>query len=161
MVELREIAWENLWDIVSLKPAEKQKDFLPSNAIFMAMAYVNLKFQYPDACFAVYHEETAVGFTKIVFVEKEENQFNLSEDSYLIDALMIDEKHQGRGYGRSALEQILSFIRTKPWGSSNYIRASCYDKNIVTGKLLESVGFIRTDEFDRGKVGLRVYICAL
>ena len=161
MVELREISWENLWDIISLKPAENQKDYLPSNAVFMAMAFVNLKFQYPDACFAIYHERTAVGFTKIVFVEKNEKQFNLSEDSYMIDALMIDEQYQKMGYGTSALEQILSFIRTKPWGYSHIIRASCYDMNIAAGKLLERMGFNRTGEFDRGKVGLSVYTCIL
>jgi len=157
MVELKEITWENLWEIINLKPAESQIDHLPSNAIFMAMAYVNLKFQYPDACYAIYHGEIAVGFTKIVFVEKKEKQYNLPEDTYLIDALMIDEKYQGNGYGTSALEQILSFIRSKPWGDSNNIRASCYDKNTVTAKMLEKAGFTRTDELDRGKACLRVY----
>ena len=114
MVELKEITWENLWEVLNLKPTESQKDYLPSNAIFMAMAYVNLKFQYPDVCFAVCIGEVVIGFTKIVFVEKDEEQYNLSEDSYLIDALMIDEKYQGKGYGTSALEKILSFIYTKP-----------------------------------------------
>jgi len=161
LIELREITWENLWKIINLKPAESQKDHLPSNAVFMAMAYVNLKLQYPDACFAIYHGENAVGFTKILFIEKGEEQFNLSKDTYFIDAIMIDEKYQGRGYGTSALEQILSFIRKKPWGHSDSIRASCYDKNIVMVRLLEKAGFTRTDKLDREKDGLRVYTIAL
>ena len=68
MIELKEITWDNFWQIVNLKPNESQSRFLPSNAVFMAQAYVNLKSNYPDVCFALYNESEPVGFTKIVYV---------------------------------------------------------------------------------------------
>jgi diamine N-acetyltransferase len=158
MIELKEITWDNFWDVINLKSAETQKHYLQTNAVFMAMAYVNLKFNYPDACFAIYHGETVVGFSKIVFVPKDEEPYDFSEDTYLIDAMMIDERHQGKGYGKAALNQILSFIRTKPWGNSHCIKLSCYDENIAAIKLYEKSGFVKTDRFVRGKKGLRLYI---
>ena len=157
MIELREINWDNFWAVVNLKPKDTQMEFLPSNAVFMAQAYVNLKSNYPDACFAIYSDEDVVGFTKIVFVPEHEGLYHFSEDTYFIDAVMIDEKYQGRGYGRVAMEQILKFIRTEPWGKVISIKLSCYNHNTVATKMYESLGFVKTELFVLGKDGLRLY----
>ena len=160
MIELRDITWNNFWDIINLKIAEAQKDFLPSNAVFMAQAYVNLKIQHPDICFAIYCDDEAIGFTKIVFVPKNEEPFHFSEDTYYLDAMMIDEKYQGKGYGKLALKQILAFIHTKPWGDVLSVKTACYDANPLAAKLYENFGFVKTDRFISGKEGLRLYIYA-
>jgi len=160
MVKLKDITWDNFWVVVNLSPAESQKDFLPSNAVFMAQAYVNLKDQHPDACFAIYHDDNVIGFTKIVFVQKDEKPFYFSEDTYYLDALMIDEKHQGKGYGKLALAQILAFMQAKPWGDTCSIKLSCFDENIDATKLYEKFGFEKTNTFVLGKESLRLYIYA-
>ena len=36
MIELKEITWDNFWQVVALKPSESQREYLPSNAVFMA-----------------------------------------------------------------------------------------------------------------------------
>ena len=157
MVTLKEITWDNLRDVIDLKTTESQKGYLPSNAVFMAQAYVNLKMQYQDACFAIYHDADLIGFTKIVFVPEHEKTFGFSEDTYFIDAMMIDEKHQGKGYGKLALPEIIAFIRIEPWGKVCSIKLSCYDGNTAAANLCGQFGFAGTDQFIPGKAGLRIY----
>ena len=158
MIELKDITWDNFWNIINLKTTEAQRGFLPSNAVFMAQAYVNLKIQHPDACFAIYNGDEAIGFTKIVFVSKDVEPFHFSEDTYYLDAMMIDEKYQGKGYGKLALTQILAFMHTKPWGDACSIKTACYDANPLAAKLYENFGFVKTDRFVSNKEGLRLYV---
>jgi len=157
MIELREITWDNFWAVVNLKPAESQAHYLPPTSVFMAQAYVNLKLQYNDVCFAIYNGSDVVGFTKIVFVSKGEEPFLFDEDTYYLDALMIDEKHQGRGYGKAALKQILKYIKTAPWGKVCSIKTACYQDNTNAAALYEKFGFVKTDRFIQGRQGLHVY----
>jgi len=156
-MKLKEITWDNFWDVVNLKPAKSQSKFLPANSIFMAQAYVNLKMHYRDICFSIYHNSDLIGFTKIVFVEKNEPTFNFSEDTYYIDALMIDEKHQGKGFGKLSLSEILSWIHAKPWGLVHSIKSSCYDENAAMVGLFQKFNFTKTNDFVRGRNALRIY----
>ena len=157
MIDLKEITWENFQEIINLKPSESQSNFLPSNAIFMAQAYVNLKFKYPDVCFALYNESKPVGFTKIVYVPKNKEPYQFSEDSYMIDAIMIDIEYQGKGYGRAALCQILKYIESKPFGEADSIKLSCYDDNTNAVSIYEKEGFNKTNKFTNKEKGLRIY----
>lgn len=109
MIEFKEITKENFWQIVNLKLHESQREYLPSNAVFMAQAFLNLKLDYPDVCFAIYKESLPVGFTKIVYVPKCEDPYQFAENSY-----MIDHHYQGNGYGKEALNHLLKYIKTKP-----------------------------------------------
>lgn len=157
MIELKEITWENFWQIINLKPRESQSAYLPSNAVFMAQAYVNSKFNYPDVCFALYKELHPVGFAKIVYVPKCVEPYHFLEDSYMIDAIMIDGQHRGKGYGREALYQVLKYIESKPLGEADSIKLSCYDDNIVASSIYEKVGFSKTDKFANKEKKLRIF----
>lgn len=157
MIELKEITCENFWKVVELRPNESQREYLHSNAVFMAQAYVNLKFRYPDACFALYSGSHIVGFTKVVYVPRCAGPYNFSEDTYMIDAFMIDGREQGKGYGKAGFQQVLAFIETKPWGESNTIKLACHDSNTVAVSMYRKAGFCETDQFvDRDK-RLRIY----
>jgi diamine N-acetyltransferase len=158
VVKLKDITWENFWRVVGLRPTEAQRGYLPENAVFMAQAYVNLKSNYDDICFAVYNGDEVVGFTKIVFVGKGEPPFNFDEDTYYLDALMIDESFQGRGFGKAALKEILDFIATKPWGPANSVKTACYDENTAAAAMYVNQGFKPTNQFVPNKKGLRLYI---
>lgn len=157
MIKLKEITWENFWQIINLKPKESQSIYLPTNAVFMAQAYVNSKFNYPDVCFALYNESEPIGFTKIVYVPKNVEPYDFSEDSYMIDAIMIDSKHQGKGYGKEALYKVLRYIESKPLGQADSIKLSCYDDNIVAVSIYEEVGFLKTDRFANNKKNLCIF----
>ena len=71
---------------------------------------------------------------------------------------MIDCSHQGKGYGKSALKQILNYISTKPWGEVYAVKTACYDENIYANKMYEEFGFTKTDRFIPNKQGLRIYV---
>lgn len=124
----------------------------------MAQAYVNLKFKYPDVCFALYNESQPVGFTKIVYVPKGVKPYHFSEDTYMIDAIMIDAKHQGKGYGKAALRQVLRYIESKPFGESNTIKLACHDDNIIAIGIYEKAGFRKTDQLTNREKKIYVYI---
>lgn len=144
------------WKIIDLKPSESQIRYLPSNSVFMAQAYVNSKLKYPDACFALYKESQLVGFTKIVYVPKGVEPYCFLEDSYMIDAIMIDATHQGYGYGKEALRQVLKYIESKPFGEADTIKLSCHDENIIAIGVYEKAGFYKTDKL--ANKGDRFYI---
>ena len=156
-MELKEITWENLWQVINLKPSEAQSRFLPSNAVFMAQAYVNLKFNFPDVCFALYNECEPVGFTKIVYVPKGEEPYKFLEDSYMIDAIMVDSQHQNKGYGNESLQQVMKFIETKPLGKAESIKLACYEDNLIAISMYEKIGFYKTDKFINKEKQLRIY----
>ena len=42
--------------------------------------------------------------------------------AYDIWHMMIDESAQGHGYGSAALDQVIEYIRTKPFGTSGRVR---------------------------------------
>lgn len=123
----------------------------------MAQAYINSKFNYPDVCFALYNELQPVGFTKIVYVPKYVEPYQFLEDSYMIDAIMIDGQHQGMGYGKEALYQMLRYIESKPLGDADSIKLSCYDDNIVAISIYERVGFYKTDKFANKEKKLHIF----
>ena len=157
MIELKEITWDNFWQVVALKPSESQREYLPSNAVFMAQTYVNLKFNYPDACFALANESQVVGFAKIVYVPQGAEPYNFPEDTYMIDAFMIDSQEQGKGYGRAGFQKVLAFVEAKPWGEADTVKLAFHEKNTVAIGMYQRAGFCQTDQFvDRDK-GLRIY----
>ena len=63
---------------------------------------------------------------------------------YDIWHMMIDEAEQGHGYGSAALDRVIDYIRTKPFGSSNRVALTCNKENLVARKLYEHKGFVAT-----------------
>lgn len=108
-------------------------------------------------CFALYNESEPVGFTKVVYVPKGAEPYGFSEDTYMIDALMIDAKHQGKGCGSEAFRQVLRFIETRPFGESNIITLACHDNNTFAVGICEESSFHETDQFVNREKKLRIY----
>ncbi|WP_185806814.1 GNAT family N-acetyltransferase [Bacillus sp. HMF5848] len=150
-MEFKEITWDNLWDVLALKVNETQKKFVADNAVFLAQAYVNVKYGYPDSCFAIYEKSELVGFTKVVYVPSCEEAYNFKEDCYMIDVLMIDKKYQKHGFGKKALKMILQYIESCPFGEYDSIKLLCNDENINAIHVYHSFGFISTDVIIRGR----------
>ena len=101
-VSLREITHDNLRAILRLRVHKTQERFVADNATSLAEAH----FQ-PKAWFrAIYAGETPVGF--IMLYDDPE------EPVYFLWRLMIDEKHQGKGYARQALDLLVAYVKTRP-----------------------------------------------
>ena len=46
--------------------------------------------------------------------------YDYDEEAYNIWHMMIDKAYQGRGYGKAAMQRVLSYIASKPFGNSNH-----------------------------------------
>lgn len=141
MIELREIDWSNLGEILDLKVKKSQEDFILPNEVFIAQAYVNLRMNYPDIVFGIYSDNVAIGFTKIVLVPKNEKPYYFDYTYYMIDAFMLDSRYQKNGLGRQSFEKIMLYILAQPFGSADGIRLLCSVNNQSGQHFFESFGF--------------------
>ena len=133
MVELKPITEENFMDAFNLKLAPGQEEFVSHPVRSLAQAYV-----YRNQCqpFGIYAADKMVGYVMVIY------DYDIPE--YDIWHMMIDESAQGRGFGGEALDRVIGYIRTKPFGDSDRIALTCNKNNPAARKLYESRGFAAT-----------------
>ena len=143
MVELRAITEENFLDAFDLKLAPGQEGFVSHPIRSLAQAYV-----YRDQCqpFGIYAEGRMVGYVMVMY------DYDVPE--YDIWHMMIDREEQGRGYGSQALDLVISYIRTKPFGDSDRVALTCNKNNHVGRKLYENKGFAPSGNEDEDEIEL-------
>jgi diamine N-acetyltransferase len=144
-VRLEPITPENFKECISLKVADAQANFVASNLMSIAQAKI-----YPTANpFAVYAGEKLVGFVMY--------GFDTDEQHYYLGRLMIDEKHQGKGFGKAATLEVIE--RMKEIEDCREIYLSFVPENTGAEKLYSSVGFERTGKIsESGEVVMRFVI---
>ena len=130
MTELKPITEENFIDAFDLKLAPGQEEFVSHPVRSLVQAYV-----YREQCqpFGIYADEKMVGYVMVIY------DYDIPE--YDIWHMMIDESAQGRGFGGEALDRVIGYIRTKPFGSSDRVALTCHKDNAAARKLYESRGF--------------------
>ncbi|MBR6113639.1 MAG: GNAT family N-acetyltransferase [Oscillospiraceae bacterium] len=143
MVELKPITEDNFLDAFNLKLASGQESFVSLPIRSLAQAYV-----YRDQCrpFGIYAGETMVGYVMVIY------DYDVPE--YDIWHMMIDASMQGRGYGGEALDRVIDYIRTKPFGDSGRIALTCNKNNPIARRLYESRGFSATGAEDEDEIEL-------
>ena len=143
MVELRAITEENFIDAFNLKLAEGQERFVSHPIRSLAQAYV-----YRSQCqpFGIYADGNMVGYVMVIY------DYDVPE--YDIWHMMIDAAQQGRGYGSDALDRVIDYIRTKPFGDTGRIALTCNKENAVARRLYESRGFTATGNEDEDEIEL-------
>ena len=143
MITLRAITEENFIDAFNLKLASGQERFVSHPVRSLAQAYV-----YREQCqpFGIYEGDTMVGYVMVIY------DYDIPE--YDIWHMMIDESYQRRGYGSAALDLVLDYIKTKPFGSSNRVTLTCNRDNIQALKLYKSKGFTETGAEDEDEIEL-------
>ncbi len=143
MIELREISEDNFLDAFSLKLAPGQEEFVSHPIRSLAQAYVYREQSQP---FGIYADGKMVGYVMVIY------DYDIPE--YDIWHLMIDESEQGHGYGGAALDRVIGYIRTKPFGDSDRVALTCNKNNMVGRKLFESKGFAATGVEDEDEIEL-------
>ena len=143
MIELRAITEENFIDAFNLKLAPGQESFVSHPIRSLAQAYV-----YRNQCqpFGIYAAEKMVGYVMVIY------DYDIPE--YDIWHMMIDKEEQGHGYGREALDQVIKYIMTKPFGDSDRIALTCNKNNSAARKLYESIGFTASGNEDGEEIEL-------
>ena len=147
MIELKAITEDNFIDAFHLRLAPGQEKFVSQPIRSLAQAYV-----YRDQCqpFGIYAEEKMVGYVMVIY------DYDVPE--YDIWHMMIDEADQGHGYGGEALDRVIEYIRTKPFGDSNRVALTCNKENPIARKLYESKGFSPTGNEDEDEIELAMTV---
>ena len=130
-VELREITAETVRTICGLEVAEEQRENVAPVAISIAQAHFE-----PRATFrAIYAGDEPVGF----MLWRDDDKPNTA---YLW-RFMIDRRHQGKGYGRDALEQVFAMLKAQ--GVTKLSASVVRGEHSPLGFYL-SIGFIEANE---------------
>ena len=143
MVELRAIDEENFLGAFNLRLGAGQDRFVSDPVRSLAQAYV-----YRDQCqpFGIYADNTMVGYVLVIY------DYDLEE--YDIWHMLIDSSRQGQGFGTAALDRVVDYIRTKPFGTSERIALTCNRDNERALALYERKGFRPTGTEDGGEMEL-------
>ena len=140
-VSLREITPENFKECINLKVSESQKNFVAPNVASIAQSKI-----YPTVePFAVYNDDELIGF--VMF------GLDIEDNRYYLVRLMIDEKFQGRGFGKAATRAVIE--KMKLVEDCNEIYLSFVPENTNAERLYKSVGFERTGEISEGEIVMR------
>ena len=133
MIQLRNITEDNFIDAFNLKLAPGQERFVSHPVRSLAQAYV-----YREQCrpFGIYEGDVMVGYVMVIY------DYDIPE--YDIWHMMIDEAHQGQGCGSAAVDRVLDYIRTKPFGASDRVALTCNKENTRALSLYKSKGFSET-----------------
>jgi diamine N-acetyltransferase len=130
MLHLVEIDRYNYLSVLDLSVSAEQKSFVASNQYSLAQAYVM-----PECVpLALYAENRPVGFA-MYSLDQEDHQ-------YWIYRLMIDQRFQGVGYGREAMQLLIERIRGLSDEDHDRIYISFEPENEAAKSLYESLGFV-------------------
>lgn len=142
-ITLQKVDESNFLACFSLKLDPQQEKFVSHPIRSLAQAYV-----YYQQCspFAICRDGQAVGYLMVIY--------DYDEAAYFIWHLMIDVSHQGRGYGRAAMEAALAYIRTKPFGDSGIVRLTVSPENSVACHLYQALHFTATGRSDEDEIEL-------
>ena len=142
-MELREITFETVRSIIKLDVSANQQAFVASNAVSIAEAHFC-----PGAWFrGVYVENTPVGFvmlfdpTILGSVEREP----IARDEIRLWRLMIDHRHQRKGYGKMVLDLVCEKARLG--GKANRLLSSYIVGSDGPEGFYMSYGFHKTGQF--------------
>jgi diamine N-acetyltransferase len=136
-ISLREITAETVGVVCGLEVAPEQTEFVASNARSIAEAH----FQ-PKAWFrAVYAGEEPVGFV-MIFDDPEAGR-------YFLWRFMIAAEHQGKGYGKAALDLLVEYVRSRP--NASELQCSYVPGDAGPGDFYTKYGFAETGEVVHGE----------
>ena len=144
-VELRPVTAKNWQALIKLQVREDQREFVASNLYSIAETQFGHEEEghWNFYSFGVYANDEPVGFI-MYGINYEHSRFH-----GFIARLMVDENHQGKGYGRAAMEQILETFRADE--RVRQIGISYEPHNKVAQALYASLGFVEPGELIEGE----------
>lgn len=145
MISLQPINESNFLQAFALEVSEDQKKFVSDPIRSLAQAYI-----YRDQCqpFGIYNDDTMVGYVMVVY------DYDIPE--YDIWHMQMDRNCQNRGYGKQALQRVLDYISSKPFGSSSKVTLTCHKDNRTAYHLYASMGFAPTGVMDEDELEMSV-----
>ena len=137
-VVLAEVTGETVRAVCMLQVGVEQRGFVAPNAVSIAEAMFNAKAWFR----AVVADGVPVGFVM------------LSQDpeaaEYDLWRFMIDERYQGRGFGRAAIAAVVEHVRTLP--GATHLLVSWVPAPGGPEPFYLGLGFVPTGEVNEGEV---------
>jgi len=136
--ELRPVTKENWEALIALKVRDDQKNFVASNLYSIAQSHFGEEFEghWDLHPFGIYDGDTPVGFLMYGY-----NFSHPTQQAFII-RLMVDEKFQGRGYGRFGIQKALEIFRADE--RISVVGISYEPENDAARKLYARLGFVET-----------------
>src|SRR5690242_12458342 len=133
-IQLRAVTRENFVDVADLRLLDHQHDYVASNSFSIAQASFFPEMQ----ARAIYADDEPVGFLLYADLAQEGKP-----GEFGVWRLMIDIRHQGKGYGRKALQVALDEIRAR--GGVRKIWIAYQPDNTIARDLYARLGFVETE----------------
>lgn len=131
MVHLVDITPDN-WRL-KLQVSEAQKTYVAGSAVLLARAYAYR--EWGSRAFVVCDDETPVGMG-LYYDCPERNAYDFSQ-------FFIDERYQGKGYGKAAAKAVLEAMKQDGKYDKTVL---CYiEGDEAARRLYESIGFVEID----------------
>ncbi len=132
MINLGDITKRNLISIIDLEVSENQKDQVASNAVSIAQGHYSKSAWFKG----IFNDGIAVGFVMLDLV--------IEENKCFLWRFMIDEKYQGKGYGKIALTQVIDYVKSLK--VIDNIKTSYVPTENGAEGFYKNFGFIESDE---------------
>lgn len=129
MLHLKTISKDNWWKAISLRVREDQVNFVASNVYSLAQ----LNFLENFHAKGIYLGDEMIGFT-LYGIDEEDQE-------YWIYRMMIDQKHQGKGYGKEVVQRVIDDIRKMKEDRHLSITLSYEPTNEHAKRIYEKMGF--------------------
>lgn len=131
MVHLVDITPDN-WRL-KLQVSEAQKTYVAGSAVLLARAYAYREWR--SRAFVVCDDETPVGMG-LYYDCLERNAYDFSQ-------FFIDERYQGKGYGKAAAKAVLEAMKQDGKYDKTVL---CYiEGDEAARRLYENIGFVEID----------------
>ncbi|MBL8101907.1 MAG: GNAT family N-acetyltransferase [Anaerolineales bacterium] len=146
MPEIRPVTKENWEALIGLKVRDDQKGFVASNLYSIAQSQFGDEYegQWWDLFpYGIYDGDLPVGFLMYAY------KFDHPRHQAFIIRLMVDENHQGKGYGRFGMKKMLEIFQADD--RIRTVGISYEPENETARKLYASLGFVETGEVDDGE----------
>jgi diamine N-acetyltransferase len=144
VISLRPIDSSNYREAIELSVAPDQQQFVASNVQSLADAYAWREAAEP---FAIYSDDEMVGFALLFPLADGGDDNSIpepgTERGYILVRLMIDNRFQGHGHGRAALDAIVALVRDRGLPT---VRLSVVPENEQALEFYRRNGFVETGE---------------
>ena len=129
MIRLEDVNPDN-WRL-SLRVRDDQKAFVANSTVMLARAFAYRNSR--SRAVVIYNDEAPIGMAL----------YYDFEDAYNFSQFFIDERYQGRGYGRAATALVLDAMRQD--GKYGKVVLCYVEGNDAAKRFYESFGFVETE----------------
>ena len=145
-LEFRGINKDNFYDVCMLDVNDEDKEFVASNKMSLAEAYLFKTMGAYVLPIAIYRNRVPIGFTMITKGNIGDNIKGEYINNYCVLRMMIEAKHQNKGLGKLALKQLIEIIKLISVNET-FIWVSTEEKNAKAIHVYEENGFKKTKDY--------------